>query len=344
MSYDRSTAAPGPMGWGERTEMMATRYDNERRAFDALANAQPRAMARRAPRTPNAALIALLRERMALDGQVSGFRCSYIEEVAFGAFLRWLAQLIGSCVASGNMRGWTWRALIEVLLLNDPEELFGTKNIGPQNVALFAPFSYRAGRKFAGINGNSDGSYCSAHMRGQVEIGCLPCSASGLTSDAFPEPQDKGLYRRWGANDTLMNQFKNIAGLYRVLEAEKVTSATQSRETVNEGFKPLMVCSSWAFKPDYAHPTWRDRNGNPIWIYKRNRLDSWAHNMTIDGHVVIESDEEYTWVINSWGMEAHKNGHGFPIRTEEYDDWCRNSEQMSIGEIDLADNPAPIGG
>lgn len=338
---DNSLSNPGPQGWGEEFQDEQSKVKAELNERDALAESHPLMMQRRAYREPNQELLKKVRDAMLADGIIEGFSCRHVETLVFDGFVDWLAQRVGSCVASGNMRIAARRCLIEVLLLNDPEELFGTKYVGVNNVAPFAPYSYRAGRKIAGIN-RGDGSYCAAHVRGQKEWGILPCSAPGLVSDAFPEPQSTNLYRKWGNSDSLLEQFARVGRKYRLEESEPIKSAADSKEVLGQQMKPHMVCSMWAFRPDYVHPTWRLANGDPVVIYKRNRSDRWAHNMSVDAQVVIESDEEFTIIDNSWGPNAHKNGSWFAIPTELYDDWCRDSQQMSIGEIDMRDNPSPV--
>jgi hypothetical protein len=282
----------------------------------------------------------LVKDLMAADGIVDGFSCRHVEKTVFGGFLAWLAQIIGSCVASGGARAWTRRTLIEAFLLNDPEEIFGTKIIGIDNVSHFVPYSYRAGRSFSNIRG--DGSYCSIHIRGFKEYGALPCSTPGIKSDAFPEPQSARLYRDYGSSNDVLNKFKDVAKKFTLLESGKVTSASQAKEILTVKKSPIMVCSNWAFEPDYTHPTWKLADGTPVVIYKRNRRTSWSHNMTDDAWVVIENGEEFVIIDNSWGQRAHKNGSWFPIPVSLYDSWCKDSERMYIGDIDLKDNEVPI--
>ena len=339
-SLDEAATKPGPQGWGEEFQRIEDKFLQEQRSLDTAMSKNPELFQRREARDVNDANFALITELLKANGIEEGFWFSAIEKVVFGDFLAWLAQIIGSCVASGGMRATARRMLVEVFLLNDPEQLFGTKLVGPLNVAHFAPYSYRAGRKRAGIN-SGDGSYCSVHIEGMMEDGMLPCSTPGLVADAYPEPQSSRLYRQWGNSNSLMNQFLDEARRFLLKESEKVTSHSQSKQLIREHYKPHMVCSGWAFKPDYVHPEWRIE-GEPVWIYTRDRRNSWAHNMTIDGDVTIFTGEEFTFVDNSWGQRAHKNGSWFVIKADEHDTWCRDSQQMSIGDIDMVDNPPPI--
>jgi len=337
---DNSVANPGQMGWGEPTQTAVDIIKKEKRTFESLARANPMLLNMRVAKEPNKEYIARLQQTMAAEGMTNGFSGRILEKTVFGRQLPWLAQIIGSCVASGAGRAKVRRMLAEVFLINDPETLFGTSIVGPNNVSPFLPYSYRAGRHFAGINGNSDGSFCSAHIRGASEYGILPCSTAGLSSDAFPEPQSSSTYRQWGSNNTLLNQFAAAGRIYKLLEAPKVTDAEQAKMLM-DAFKPFMICSMWAFRPDHTHATWKYSDGTPVVIYQRDRSTSWAHNMTIDG-IFEAAGRMWVEVDNSWGPRAHKNGSHFVIPIELFASWLRDAECMAIGEIDMGDNPAPV--
>jgi len=331
---------PGPMGWGESLMTEDARIVQEKKEFDILADTQPAMMQYREARQPNAEKIKLVKDLMLADGITGGFSCRHVEKAVFGNFLAWLAQIIGSCVASGGARAWTRRTLIEAFLLNDPEEIFGNKIVGIDNVSHFVPYSYRAGRSYSNIRG--DGSYCSIHIRGFKEYGALPCSTPGIDSDAMPEPQSARLYRSYGSSNSILTKFKDVASKFTLLESGKITSADQAKELLTIKMSPFMVCSNWAFEPDYTHATWKLSDGSPVVIYKRNRRTSWGHNMTIDGWVILINGEEFVCVDNSWGQRAHKNGSFFFIPASLYASWIKDSEQMYIGDIDLKDNEVPV--
>ena len=338
---DNAIASPGPMGWGEDTQTKEIRHATEQKQFAALAEAAPMHVMRHAAKEPSQRVLKLVQEEMAKDGMTGGFSARHIEAAVFGGFFPWLAQIIGSCVASGGMRAATRRTLIEIFLLGQSEETFGKAITGPDNVAPFGPYSYRAGRRLANMNNRSDGSYCSVHTRGAMTYGWLPCSTPGLQSDAFPEPQSASTYRDWGASNGLMDRFAPTAKKFLLLESENIRDADDGKSALTEHYKPMMICSMWAFRPDYTHPTWKDRDGNPIVIYKRDRSTSWAHNMTVDAAVVAAGKD---WVIidNSWGKNAHKNGSWFVIPFSLFGDWCRDAEIQTIGDIDLSDSAEPL--
>lgn len=330
----------GPMGWGDPFENDSSRYDNERRIYDQLAEENPRFVSARAPKPINEKRLAILKEEMGKDGIEGGMSLQHLQMAVFGTWLPWLAQIIGSCVASGGLRVTVLRQLAEIFMLNDTEEVLGTKLVGTNNLSPFGPFSYRAGRKIAGIN-RGDGSYCGAHIKGMQQYGILPCSTPGIVSDAFPEPQSSSLYRKYGNQDDILNQFRDVAAKHKLLESVKITNESIAREQLVDGLKPFMVCSNWAFEPDYKHPSWKLRDGSPVYIYRRNRRTSWAHNMSIVGIVQVGTDW-FVIVDNSWGPRAHKNGSFFVIPMSLYLDWLRSSEQMSIGELDLPDITNPV--
>jgi len=315
---DNSVLNPGEMGWGLRTQDATDKFNSEKSHFERVALSDPDFILRRATRQEDPDMAQRLKDLHGKNGIDGGFWCALIEEAVFGFRLQWLKQLIGSCVASGGMRAMTRRCLIESFLLGDPEEIFGTKLIGTNNVAPFAPYSYRAGRKYAGINGSSDGSYCSAHVKGARDYGILPCSSSGLVSDAFPEPQSTSLYRQWGADNTLLEKFASAGRIYKLLETELIKTVDDAKIVLVEQKKPMMICSMWAFRPREQHPTWRLSDGSAVWIYQRDTGTSWAHNMTVDGIIQV-GGKWYVIVDNSWGMTAHKNGSWFVIPIEVFE-------------------------
>lgn len=326
---------PGPMGWGLPDEPETKWISAEQEALDTLAAAVPERLMRSAPKTPNADLIAKVQKIQNDNGIESGFCFLYLAEAIFGAPLDWLRQLIGSCVASGDMRTTSYRMLAEVFLLNDPESLPGIDIDGTDSLAFFAPYNYRAGRREAGINGRSDGSLCLPHIRGKMKYGHLPCSTSGLRSDAFPEPQDTGLYKDWGADNRLLDQYADRGKKFQLLESEPIKSAQDFHDVCCDGYKPANICSMWSFEPDYQHPSWKDSQGNPVWIFKRGR-QPWAHNMSVIGCVMV-GGKEFIIIENSWG-NFHKGRKWFAIPASLFDTWVRDAQCQSVGEIDLADN------
>lgn len=333
---DNSVSSPGKMGWGLPVQSDAARLDSEKRLFESVIHTNEEAFVPKADPDYNEQRFKVVRDLMEADGIEDGFSTNHVEPAVFGTFLGWLAQIIGSCVGSGGGRGWTQRVLTELFLLNEPEKPFGTQITGPNNVCQFIPYSYRAGRRRGGLNGG-DGSFCSVHIEGFLQDGALPCSTSGIQTDAFPEPQNARTYRSMGNSNSFMDQFKPVATKYRMTESIKITDADQALEVMTKKFQPFMICSMWAFEPAEKHPTWKLANGTPVYIYRRNSRTSWAHNMTIVAIIKV-SGKWYVIVKNSWGMTAHRNGDWFAIPIELFASWCRSAEIASIGNITLDKN------
>lgn len=325
---DQAQTNPGPQGW--------LGSEQDQRIFAEGAEREPELFTRRPAKQVDESALAAVVDLQAAEGIEFGFWLQIIERYVFGEPLNWLAQIIGSCVGSSFMRGATHRTLWESFVLGDPEEIWGTRLVGTNNVAPFAPYGYRAGRKIGGLNGG-DGSFCSAQIRGAQQYGILPCSANGLVSDAFPEPQSASTYRRYGNSNQFLDQFAPAAARHKLLETEKVSNASDAKTLICEHFKPLQICSMWAFRPDHTSPTWRLSDGQSVVIYQRDRSSSWAHAMMVNGIVGVDG-RWYAIVQNSWGMRAHRNGDWFAIPLELFDQWLRDAECLSIGDIELTDN------
>jgi len=328
--------SPGPMGWGIPNEPIQAWVDAEHKTLDDLAAVVPQRLMRAAPKEPNAELMGKLQTIQEANGIDRGFCFLYLSEAVFGHQLPWLAQLIGSCVASGDMRTTSYRMLAEVFVLNDPESLPGIDIDGLDSLAFFAPYSYRAGRKEAGINGNSDGSLCLPHIKGKMKYGHLPCSTPGLRSDRFPEPQNQNTYRAWGANNDLLDEFSAFGKKFVLLESEPIKTPSDAKAVIIDGLKPCNICSMWSFEPDYQHPTWKDDAGEPVWIWRRGS-QPWAHNMSVIGYVLV-SDKWFVIIENSWG-KYHKGRTWFAIPESLFESWLKQAECQSVGEMDLSDNP-----
>jgi hypothetical protein len=329
---------PGPMGWGIPNEPESAWVACENKTRDEIAQVAPEMLSRHSAReAKNAALETEVREAIKAGGWEEGFNLSFLFKHATKLQPAWLRQIIGSCVASGDQRTTAYRMAAEVFLLNDPEELPGTKLAGRESLAFFAPFNYRAGRREAGINGRSDGSLCLPHIRGKMKFGHLPCNTPGLQSDAFPEPQRGDTYKDWGANNTLMDQFLEPAAKFKLLESEPVGTVDAVHELICTHFKPSNICSMWGFKSTNKK-LGLDAEGNPV--YQWTRSGTWAHNMSVIGHQKFNG----TWYViieNSW-ENFHNGGKTFAVEVNEMARWLRDAQCQSVGEIDLADNAPAI--
>jgi hypothetical protein len=325
---------PGPMGWGLPNVSESELYYLEKQAFEKLANIAPQHLMRHAEREPkNTELLKRVEDRVKSAGWDDGMILPFLFHEVTKIQPNWLRQLIGSCVASGDMRTTAYRMVAEVFVFHDPEELPGTQFSGTDSLAFYAPFSYRAGRKLAGINGNSDGSLCLPHIRGKMQFGHLPCNASGLQSDAFPEPQSEATYKRWGANDTLLNQFASQAASFKLLESEPVKSVNDIHTLICQHLKPANICSMWGFKTT-GKSLGKDPTGKTIRQWSRS--GQWAHNMSVVGHV-SKSGTDYVIIENSWGG-YHDGSTCFAVEASEMDRWLKQAECQSVGEIDLNDS------
>jgi len=323
-------------GWGQPFQTEQQKLSEEKRQFDLLADIVPERLIARGAKPVNAELLAKVEALQQANGIDSGFCFLYLAQAIFGKQLDWIAQRIGSCVASGDMRTTAYRILAEVFLHNDPESIPGTTIDGPDNLAFFAPYNYRAGRSEAGINGNSDGSLCVPHIRGKMKLGHLPCDAPGLdaATDALPEPISESMYRRWGSSNSLVDQFSAVGRKFLLLESSPVKTVDDITAAIVDQKKPANICSSWGFSADYQHPTWKDESGQPVWIWKRS--GSWAHNMSVIGQVVVGS-KPFTIIENSWA-NYHKGRKWFAIPTLLFESWLKSAECQTVGELDLTDN------
>jgi len=328
----------GPQGWwlDETNVDVQKTIKAEEAKLDELGQQVPSMMQARPAKGVNEAMLRGLKTRQGMDDITDGVDLRYLEQMAFGGqFLRWKAQLIGSCVASGAMRAIAARTLAELLIHGQLEGTFGDDIVSRKNLAVFAPYIYRAGRKIGGLN-SGDGSFCGAQIDGLRQYGCLPCDTNDLNSDAWPEPQNMQTYRKWGNSNSLLSQFQDAGRKWKLLETSRLRSADDFKAACVDGFKPALICSLWSFTASQRHDSWKSE-GDPVYIYKRGR-EQWAHNMTLIGCVEV-AGKWYAIVRNSWGQNAHSGRDWFPIPMELLNDCLRdrNTVSMSIGELDLPD-------
>lgn len=324
------------LGWWEfDTDTPQKSLANERRIFERMEESAPqRFEAQPARETKNEVVVAQLKKMMADDGYGEGsMDTDYLERLATsdGSNFRWLAQIIGSCVASGGMRVQCHRSLADILVFGDFEETLGTNLTGTNNLAHFAPYSYGQGRRFGGMRGG-DGSYCSVHIKGFMEKGWLPCDTPGLQSDAYPEPQNTRTYRAWG-NWQYLDEFERFATPFDLIESERITDADRMVVCLRDEFKPAMICSGWGFAPARQH-----RDG--FWVYRRS--GSWPHNMSIVGVRVASDGKIFIKVKNSWGMNAHRDGDHFWIEIDLFASWLRSAECRTLGQMKQRSAELPV--
>jgi len=336
MPADKATDKPGKMGWGVDGWSWQQLISAEQRTLDEIGELVPDRLIRGEPKPPNLDLLKAVVEEQKSDGIEDGFSMLHlVKAINGGQTFPWIQQYIGSCVASGDMRTTAYRMIAEVFLLNDTEELPGIDIDGRDSIPFYAPYNYRAGRKIGGLNGG-DGSYCSAHIKGKMQYGHLPCHTEGLSSDLFPEPRSESAYRKWGNSNQLLDQYAPVGKKYPLVSSEFVKQASDMRDIMTTMYAPANICSNWGFAPASQHPTWKLADGSPVWIYRRS--GSWAHNMSIVAIVKVGGDW-FVIVENSWGMNAHRNGSWFAITLELFDSWLNSAECATVGEIDMSDNP-----
>ena len=320
--------APGPMGWWRNdTDAVFKTTLIEKTVIGEMEDLAPERMTTLAPADYDADLAASIKSKLQAD---DGWGMWCLEEIAFDSDLGALwAQIIGSCVASSHIMLLGSRSIHEIVLKNDKEETLGDVVKGVDSCMPYGPYSYRVGRDAGGINGNGDGSFCAAQIKGTMKHGYLPCSTDGL-SGRFPEPDSESTYRAWGASNRYVSPFYAAGEKFDLVESVQVNDADEARRLLVEEYKPLQICSGWGFGPSHFD----DKYG--IWIYKRQ--GSWAHSMQIIGFMLIKG-AWFVVVRNQWGRGAHKDpGRGVPkgcfiIPFELFARWIKDSVTMSIGEL-----------
>lgn len=252
----------------------------------------------------------------------------------------YVADNIGvhNCVASGAMRVVTYRSLAEILIFGDAEVFLGYQLEGIDSIAPFAPYHYGCGRKRGGLR-RGDGSFCGAQIEAFQKDGILPCSAKGLQQivgtreSDYPEPQNASLYRSFGSWNYL-DQLRPEAIKITLVESEMLgrRDVDRAKTALVDELKPMMICSSWGFAPQYKH-----KDG--FWVYRRS--GSWAHNMSITGFRLASDGNWFVEVTNSWGPDAHRDGEYFYIPIEVFESWLGQANCATIGEIDMTDAVTP---
>lgn len=315
----------GPMGyWKYRTDSPEKTVEQDRAAIAMMQDAVPRRFTATGPPKVDETIRQQCVEIGKSKGIEDGWDFTWLEnllEIPLNTLYR---QLIGSCVATSHITLLATKMLHELVLFGENEELLGRKIQGRDSVCPFGPYSYRAGRKYAGINGRGDGSTCSGQIRGTMALGFLPCDTEGLQSDHWPEPKSTGLYRQWGANDSLMNNWTEKAGAFDLLDSEEIRSADDAKEHMLKLFQPLQICSGWGF----AATNKRLPNGDVLYT----RRGSWSHSMQVQAICMMSDNNWYVKIRNQWG-NTHSGKNYFWVTLEEFSKWIRNSNTMSIGDI-----------
>ena len=313
-----------PMGyWVNENDPVETTVDNDRRTIAQMQELVPSRFATQAPKPYDKVIYDQCIEIGKKDSVEEGWDCTWLETLCNINLNNLAPQIIGSCVATSHITLLATRMLHEIVLLGQSEELLGRKLSGRDSICPYGPYSYRAGRKFAGINGRGDGSTCAGQIKGTMAHGFLPCDTQELTSDFFPEPKSKTTYREWGAYNTLLSKFQNTAEELDLIEAPEVTSVDQAKSLLQE-FKPLQICSGWGFRTTSK----RLPNGEVL----SSRSGSWAHSMQVQAIVKMTDGNWYVKIRNQWG-NYHAGKPYFWVTIEEFGKWLRSASVMAIGEI-----------
>jgi len=315
----------------------------ERDATARMKAAQPQLCQTRAPKpVVNKVLMKEVKDLMAADGLEDGFSFRYLQQAVFGKELEYIPQSIGSCVASSSMRNIGDRALAEITLLDQPEILPGTVIVGKENLLTYGPFSYAAGRTVGGItggrpNGMDDGSFVAAHVQGLMSYGALLCSCPDLQAASYPEPKTNregdAIYRQWGSDPTLLNQFKDSQHRIFLQESDDVNSFDKIREALM-AFKPVSVGSALAVKQE-SPIEGLSFNGKQAMMAYQDTTDSWQHAMGISG-VWKYRGQWYGEVRNQWDLFHQNYSQDFFILPAEFiNSWAKNGTFKTIGELQM---------
>ena len=341
MSSIDITTVRGPMGWGpDPTMPIDLRHDQESRIFDRLAADMPVAYRMRSYTEPVNAMMVRLRKLHDQAGYgAESYDLTLIDFLVYSKRLSWLPQKTGSCVISNSLRPWVRRALWEVVVKGDAEELLGRNEFSPNNLSFYAPFSYGCGRRRGNLKGGTerdDGSWCEVQYESFMKDGVVLCNNGKLLEilaklesskdQDFPEPQNNSVYRRfqnWEFLDTLL-PFAD----FRLLESPKVTDI-DTHLLLSKQWKPMSVCSSVAI-------TKRERHKDGFDVHVQNTRDSWAHCMSFQGFFTASDGKVFVRLSNeSWGANIIYN-----VPVEEVARWYshRMLTVQAIGEIDLPDS------
>lgn len=327
----------GEMGWGpDKSLSIDTRHYIEEKIFDKNASDFPVAYKIRDKEVSSEFINNKFREYMNSKGYgKDSADMTLLDEFVFKKRFAWLPQKTGSCVISNTFRPWVRRAIFEIAIKGDAEEYFGKDEFGIKNISFYAPFSYGCGRRRGNLKGG-DGSWCEVQYESLIKDGVIMCNSSNLlellkrlnsTSNVdFPEPQDNNVYRRF-QNWEFLDELLPYAD-FRLLESPKVNDI-DTHLKLSRQYKPASVCSGIAI-----HKIGKHKDGFDI--HAQNPRDSWAHNMSFQGHFESSDGKIYIRLSNeSWGKDVIYN-----IPVEEVARWYNNRSitVQAIGEIDLPDS------
>lgn len=259
-----------------------------------------------------------------------------LDEFVTNTSLLWLPQIIGSCVVSNSIRGWTIRNMYQIVMLGLSQEYLGRSEFGSANYSPYGPFSYGLARMGTGIRG--DGLYCEAMVKAYLR-GVLSCSVPklleittklGINQERdYPEPQSESVYRSFG-NGNYINELLPYMD-FPLLECPYIKTEEQLDRMMND-CKPVFQCSGIAIKKIGEH-----KDG--FAIHGRDPNDSWAHNMCWHGKLIASNGDKFYRMSNeSWGKQ-----HLYNIPVPQVVDWFKNRNVTcaAIGMIDAPKSAPP---
>lgn len=329
----------GACGWGDEKLSDDQKLYNEEKIVDEAQHDYPRAWAHR----PAVALPESLKGKLETIHQKHNMSMNegsidlrLISELCFGEIFKFPRQIIGSCVASGGMRAWTFASMWQLVANGEPEELLGHQRLSVDTVAPYGPFSYGCGRRRGNLR-RGDGSWCGVQVESYQKDGVIDCNTpqlhriTGTTTKNFPEPQSSSLYRSFGSWKYLDDLLPYAD--YKLNEAVKVRNADQCAKLLAE-YKPMLICSSWGFAPG------RSGKVNGYTVYRRS--GSWAHNLSVVGVLIAPNGDRYFIILNSWGPTAHRDGEIFVVTDSTMNSWLKSASCIAVGDIDLPDSVPSI--
>lgn len=327
----------GKMGWGDDDTLpIDTRHYIEQKIYEENASDFPIAYKIRESAAASDFITKKFRDYMTSKGYGNDSAdMTLLDEFVFGKRFDWLPQKTGSCVISNTFRPWVRRAIYEISLKGDAEEYFGKDEFGLKNISFYAPFSYGCGRRRGKLKGG-DGSFCEVQYESLIKDGVIMCNNAKLleilnklnsTKDTdFPEPQSNSVYRRF-QNWEFLDELLPYAD-FRLLESPKIDDI-DTHLKLSRQYKPASICSGIAI-----HKIGKHKDGFDI--HAQNPRDSWAHNMSFQGHFESSDGKLFIRLSNeSWGKNVIYN-----LPVEEVDRWYKRRmvTVQAIGEIDLPDS------
>lgn len=192
-----------------------------------------------------------------------------------------------------------------------------------QAIQPFVPWLYGAGRVYVGGNRlRGDGSLGTWQIEAARTYGVLPSNLPGLPN------YGSSTGRAWGSSKRILDEWKDKAAPYRVVESARVGSWDQLVEAMLKHHRPLTIASNQGFRTPYPDEKVGKTFGKPG--------GSWSHQMHIQA-VDLDPRRPGARIGNQWGTNAHgrqldgPNGT-FWVDADFLDRWCRGATVFAYGE------------